>query len=41
VEQDAVSIDGEKLRDPDADVAFRDGMVVQVGRRRFARVRRA
>ncbi len=38
VEGDAVQIEGEKITDPDAEIPFRDGMVVQVGRRRFARV---
>jgi tyrosyl-tRNA synthetase len=41
VEQGGVSVDGEKVTDPEAEIAFRDGMVVQVGRRKFARVRRA
>jgi tyrosyl-tRNA synthetase len=40
VEQGGVAIDGEKVTDPDAAIDLRDGMVVQVGRRRFARVRR-
>jgi len=40
VEQGAVSIDGERVSDPDAEVAFQDGSVVQVGRRKFARVSR-
>lgn len=40
VEQGGVSIDGERIADPDAEVPFQDGMVVQVGRRKFARVRR-
>ena len=40
-EQGGVAIDGERHRDPDADVPFRDGMVIQIGRRRFARARRA
>jgi tyrosyl-tRNA synthetase len=41
VDQGGVSLDGEKATDPDADIPFRDGMVLQVGRRKFARVRRA
>ena len=38
VEGEAVQIDGEKVTDPDAEIEFRDGMIVQVGRRKFARV---
>jgi len=41
VEQGGVQVDGERVTDPDAALPCRDGMVVQVGRRRFARVRRA
>ncbi len=37
----AVAVNGEKVADPDAEVPFRDGMIVQVGRRKFARVVRA
>jgi len=33
-----VRIDGERCADPEAQVPFRDGMVVQIGRRRFARL---
>jgi tyrosyl-tRNA synthetase len=39
ISQGGVSIDGARLHDIDADVAVRDGLVVRVGRRRFARVR--
>jgi tyrosyl-tRNA synthetase len=39
VEQKAVRVDGEQITDPAAELAFRDGMVIQIGRRRFARVR--
>jgi tyrosyl-tRNA synthetase len=41
IEQGGVQLDGERLHDPAAEVPFRDGMVVQIGRRRFARVRRS
>jgi tyrosyl-tRNA synthetase len=39
VQQGGVSIDGGKATDPNAEVAPHDGMVVQVGKRRFARLR--
>lgn len=38
VEQGGVLVDGERIADPDAEIPFRAGMVVQVGRRKFARV---
>ncbi len=39
VQQGGVSIDGQKATDPNAEVTPRHGMVVQVGKRRFARLR--
>ncbi len=39
VEQGAVKIDEEKFSDKDADVIVRDGMNVQVGKRKFAKVK--
>ncbi len=39
VQQGGVSIDGQKAADPNTEVLPRDGMVVQVGKRRFARLR--
>jgi tyrosyl-tRNA synthetase len=39
VQQGGVSIDGQKASDPNTEVTPRDGMVVQVGKRRFARLR--
>ncbi len=39
VEEGAVRIDGERTADPAAEVALADGMILQVGRRRVARVR--
>ncbi len=37
--QGGVSIDGQKAADPNAEIVPRDGMVVQVGKRRFAKLR--
>ncbi len=37
--QGGVSIDGQKVTDPSTDIVPRDGMVLQVGKRRFARLR--
>jgi tyrosyl-tRNA synthetase len=39
VQQGGVSIDGQKATDANAEITPRDGMVVQVGKRRFARLR--
>jgi tyrosyl-tRNA synthetase len=39
VAQGGVAIDGTKVRDIDAEVSVQDGLVIRVGRRRFARVR--
>ncbi|MEN6429101.1 MAG: tyrosine--tRNA ligase [Phycisphaerales bacterium] len=39
VQQGGVSIDGQKASDPNAEIAPRDGMIVQVGKRRFAKLR--
>ena len=39
VEQGAVSIDGERIGDPGAQVRPADGSVLKVGKRRFARLR--
>jgi tyrosyl-tRNA synthetase len=41
VDQGGVAINGERVSDPDAELELADGSVVQVGRRKFARVRRA
>ncbi len=38
VSQGGVSINGEKLADPNAQINPTDGMIVQVGKRRFARL---
>jgi len=37
--QSAVTIDGEKITDPNAEITPIDGMVIQVGKRKFARIR--
>jgi tyrosyl-tRNA synthetase len=39
IEQSAVRIDGQKVEDIHAEVEIKDGMVVQVGKRKFARIR--
>jgi tyrosyl-tRNA synthetase len=39
ISQGGVSIDGTRMHDVDAEVSVRDGLLVRVGRRRFARVR--
>ena len=39
IEQGGVRLDGEVLTDPNLEVAVRDGAVLQVGKRRFARLR--
>ena len=38
--QGAVRIEGEKVTDPTYEVAITDDMVVQVGRRKFAQIRK-
>lgn len=38
VSQGGVSIDGEKLTEPGADITIRDGSVLKVGKRRFAKI---
>ena len=39
VEQGAVSIDGERVSDPSTQITPREGAVLKVGKRRFARIR--
>ncbi|MCR4402828.1 MAG: tyrosine--tRNA ligase [Firmicutes bacterium] len=41
MDQGAVRVDDERLVDPQACVAIRDGTIIRVGKRRFARVRLA
>jgi len=38
IQQGGVRVDGEKVDDIDARIPLRDGMVVQVGKRKFAKV---
>jgi len=39
IKQSAVSIDGQRVNDPNAEITPGDGMVIQVGRRKFARLK--
>jgi len=39
ISQGGVSLDGRRVDDVDAEIAVHDGLLVRVGRRRFARVR--
>ena len=39
IKQSAVSIDGSRINDPNEEIKPTDGMVIQVGRRRFARLK--
>ena len=39
IKQGGASIDGKKLDDPNADIILKDGMVVRVGKRKFARLK--
>jgi tyrosyl-tRNA synthetase len=39
ISQGGVEVDGQRLNDAAAEITARDGMVVRVGKRRFARVR--
>jgi len=39
VKQGGASIDGKKLDDPNAEITPKDGMVVRVGKRKFARIK--
>jgi tyrosyl-tRNA synthetase len=41
ISQGGVEVDGQRLNDAAAEVTARDGMVVRVGKRRFARIRSA
>lgn len=41
IAQGAVSLDGERITDPNLDLEPKDGAVLRVGKRRFARVRLA
>jgi tyrosyl-tRNA synthetase len=39
INQGAVTIDGRKITDPNEQITPRDGMTIQVGKRRFARLK--
>ena len=39
IKQSAASIDGEKLTDPNAEITPKDGSVIRVGKRKFARLK--
>ncbi len=39
IKQSAASIDGEKLSDPNTEITPKDGTVIRVGKRKFARLR--
>ncbi|MBA7659889.1 Tyrosine--tRNA ligase [subsurface metagenome] len=41
IKQAAVSIDGQKINDPNAEITPKDGMVIQVGKRKFAKIKTA
>lgn len=38
-QQGAVSLDGEKVTDPTTEIALKDGLVIKMGKRKWARVR--
>jgi tyrosyl-tRNA synthetase len=37
--QSAVSIDGNKVNDPNSEIAPVDGMIIQIGKRKFAKIK--
>jgi len=39
IKQSAASIDGEKLTDPNAEITPKDGAVIRIGKRKFARLK--
>jgi len=39
IKQSAVRIDGVKISDPNAEITPKDDMIVQVGKRKFARLK--
>jgi tyrosyl-tRNA synthetase len=39
IKQSAVSIDGQKINDPNEEITPKDGMIIKVGKRRFARLK--
>jgi tyrosyl-tRNA synthetase len=38
IQQGSVKINGEKITDTDAKITVSDGMIVQVGKRKYAKV---
>ncbi len=38
IQQGAVTVDGEKIQDSNEDIAVRTGMIMKVGKRKFARI---
>lgn len=41
IKQSAVSIDGQKVNDPNAEITPKNGVVIQVGKRKFAKIKTA
>jgi tyrosyl-tRNA synthetase len=41
IRQSAVSIDGNKVNDPNAEITPVDGMTIQVGKRKFVKIKTA
>jgi len=39
IKQDAVTIDGNKINDPNTEITPRDDMIIRVGRRKFAKLK--
>jgi tyrosyl-tRNA synthetase len=39
IRQSAVGIDGKKIKDTNAEITPKDGMIIQVGKRKFARLK--
>jgi len=39
IKQSAAGIDGKKLDDPNVEITPKDGMVIRVGKRKFARLK--
>jgi len=39
IKQSAAGIDGEKLNDPNTEITPKDGMIIRVGKRKFARLK--
>jgi tyrosyl-tRNA synthetase len=39
IKQSAAGIDGQKLDDPNAEITPKDGMIIRVGKRKFAKLK--